>query len=70
MNPVAILQMVALLGGELKRLIVVGCEPSPDDPEEAGMELSAPVRTAVDEAVRVVEELIANFPAVQRLASS
>lgn len=65
MNPVAVLQMVAMLGGEVKRMIVVGCEPSPADPEEAGMELSAPVRAAVDEAVRAVEELIANSPAAQ-----
>jgi len=74
MNPVAVLQMVALLspeqakfarGGEGKRIVIVGCEPSSADPEEAGMELSAPVRAAVDEAVRVIEELIANFPTVQ-----
>ncbi len=65
MNPVAVLQMVAMLGGEVRRMVVVGCEPSSADPEEAVMELSAPVRAAVDEAVRVVEELIANFPAVQ-----
>ncbi len=65
MNPVAVLQMVALLGGRIKRMIVVGCEPSPADPEEAGMELSAPVRAAVDEAIRVIEELILKFPTAQ-----
>jgi hydrogenase maturation protease len=64
MNPVAVLQMVAALGGEVKRMRVVGCEPSPIDPEDAGMELSAPVRAAVDEAVRVVEQLIANVTTV------
>lgn len=73
MNPVAVLQMVAMLRDEAGApslrskggsLLVVGCEPSPADPEEAGMELSAPVRAAVDEAIRVIEELIVNFPAV------
>ncbi len=62
MNPVAVLQLVAALGGEVKRMIVVGCEPSAADPEEAGMELSAPVLAAVDEAIRAIEELVANFP--------
>ncbi len=78
MNPVATLRMVAMLGGEwgastradaacggLKRMIVVGCEPSPPDPEEAGMELSPPVSAAVDEAIRIVEQLSAKFLAVQ-----
>jgi hydrogenase maturation protease len=65
MNPVAVLQMVRMLGGEPRRMLLVGCEPSPGDPEEAGMELSAPVRSAVDEAIRVIEGLIANFPTAQ-----
>ena len=65
MNPVAVLQMVAMLGGEVKRILVVGCEPSVVDPEVAGMELSAPVLEAVDEAVRVIDELITDFPAIQ-----
>jgi hydrogenase maturation protease len=64
MNPVAVLQMVAMLGGQVKRMLVVGCEPSAADPEDAGMELSGPVRAAVDEAVNVIEQLIARFPAV------
>jgi hydrogenase maturation protease len=69
MNPAAVLQMVAMLGGEVKRMFVVGCEPSPGDPEEAGMELSAPVRTAVDEGIRAIEEIIANFPTVQTVGA-
>lgn len=64
MDPVAVLQMVAMLGGEVSRMLVVGCEPSSVDLDAAGMELSAPVRAAVDEAVRVVQELITTFPAV------
>lgn len=62
MNPVAVLQLVAALGGKVPPMRVVGCEPTPAD-EEGAMELSEPVRMAVDEAVRVVEELVANFTA-------
>lgn len=59
MNPVAVLQMVSALGGKVGRTLVVGCEPAILEPDEAGeMGLSAPARAAVDEAVRVVEELI------------
>jgi hydrogenase maturation protease len=62
MDPVAVLHLVHVLGGEVKRVVVVGCEPSPLDlsvaVEEAAMELSLPVRAAVDEAIRVIEGLI------------
>ena len=68
MNPVAALQMVTILGGEVKRMIIIGCEPSIADPEEAGMALSPPVLAAVDEAIRVIEQLIANFRPCRRPA--
>jgi hydrogenase maturation protease len=61
MNPVAVLQLVAALGGKMPRMLVVGCEPAETGDEGGGMELSEPVRAAVDEAVRVIEEQIANF---------
>jgi hydrogenase maturation protease len=81
MNPVAVLQMVAMLRGETGAstgvpslrsngsLLVVGCEPSPANPEEAGMELSAPVRAAVDEAIRVIEGLISRFQATSTVGA-
>ncbi len=60
MNPVAVLQLVGALGGEVGRLLVVGCEPETVEPSAEGkMGLSDPVNTAVDEAVRVIEGLIA-----------
>jgi len=55
MDPRAVLGMVGELGGEISRLLLVGCEPA--DIGE-GMGLSPPVAAAVDEAARVVEELI------------
>jgi hydrogenase maturation protease len=59
MNPVTVLQMVSALGGKVGRTLVVGCEPARVEPDESGeMDLSAPVKAAVDEAARMVEELI------------
>ncbi|HEX4086796.1 MAG TPA: hydrogenase maturation protease [Chthoniobacteraceae bacterium] len=56
MNPMTALQMVRALGGEVRRLYVVGCEPSILETEELG--LSAPVSAAVPGAVAMVESLV------------
>jgi hydrogenase maturation protease len=50
------------MGGQVKRLLVVGCEPEPlADADDMRMELSEPVRSAVDEAVTLVESLVAEI---------
>ena len=59
MNPMKVLQMVKSMGGQFKRILLVGCEPATFGPEEGQMGLSAPVEAAVDQAVIVVESLIA-----------
>jgi hydrogenase maturation protease len=59
MNPMKVLQMVKSMGGQFKRILLVGCEPGTFGPEEGQMGLSAPVEAAVDQAVIVVESLIA-----------
>jgi hydrogenase maturation protease len=62
MHPLKVLQMVKSMGGEVKRLLVVGCEPGtcgPDEPPQMG--LSEPVQAAVDEAVKVIESLVMEF---------
>jgi hydrogenase maturation protease len=56
MDPLAVLRMVAEMGGSVGRVVVVGCQPARLD---EGIGLSAPVAAAVDTAVRTVEELIA-----------
>jgi hydrogenase maturation protease len=61
MNPMKVLAMVKAMGGEFKRLLLVGCEPQTFGPEEGQMELSEPVSAAVDEAVKIVESLVANI---------
>jgi hydrogenase maturation protease len=59
MNPAAVLRLVGMLGGDLKRMLVVGCEPSAATGDlEDTMQLSEPVRAAVDEAITLVEALV------------
>lgn len=58
MNPMKVLGMVKSMGGEFKKILLVGCEPAAFGPEEGQMGLSEPVEAAVDEAVKVVESLV------------
>ncbi len=56
MDPVAVLAMAKALGGDMGRVLIVGCEPAEIE-ERIG--LSESVGGAVEEAVRVVRELVA-----------
>ena len=58
MNPLNVLRMATSIGGELKRVLVVGCVPATLGPEEGQMGLSEPVTAAVDEAVKLVDSLV------------
>ena len=61
MDPVQVLRLAQRLDGLPPRALVVGCEPSvvmSGDEFELVGELSDPVRAALDEAARVVEELL------------
>jgi hydrogenase maturation protease len=61
MNPVSVLQLVGKLGGKVGHMIVVGCEPETVDADMNGqIGLSYPVASAVDEAIRTIEKLIAH----------
>jgi hydrogenase maturation protease len=55
MQPDVVFGMLDLLGAEAGRVLLVGCEPASTEP---GMGLSAPVAAAVDEAVRIVHDLV------------
>ena len=62
LDPVRVLALVSALGGDVRRLLVVGCEPEPADEEDDFRDgLSPPVAAAVDEAVALVESLIARL---------
>ena len=58
MNPISVLRMATSMGGELKRVLVVGCVPATLGPEEGQMGLSEPVAAAVDEAVKLIDSLV------------
>ena len=55
MQPDVVFSMLDMLGADAGRILVVGCEPASID---EGIGLSAPVTAAVDEAVRIVLELV------------
>jgi hydrogenase maturation protease len=61
MNPMKVLAMVKSMGGEFKRILLVGCEPEMLAPDEEKMGLNEPVALAVDEAVKTVESLISKI---------
>ncbi len=59
LDPAKVLRLVASLGGQVGRLLVVGCEPEPSAGEDdMSMGLSAPVAAAVERAVPLIESLI------------
>jgi hydrogenase maturation protease len=58
MNPMKVLSMVKSMGGQFKKILLVGCEPATLGPEEGQMGLSAPVEAAVGPAAAVVESLV------------
>lgn len=58
LDPAKVLRLVRALGGQTGRILLVGCEPLST---EESMELSTLVQTAVDEAVALVESLIAKL---------
>lgn len=66
MNPLKVLAMVKSMGGEFKRIYLVGCEPAPLRSEDGHMGLSEPVEAAVGEAVEVVESLVRKILEEQR----
>jgi hydrogenase maturation protease len=61
MDPVAVLGLVRAFGSVPPRTLVVGCEPetrmAPDD-EDLVVQLSEPVRAALDPAIQLVKSLL------------
>jgi hydrogenase maturation protease len=62
MDPVKVIKFARALGAKPTRTFVVGCEPqvvvSGQDYEDMLMELSEPVRAAVEEAAKLIESLV------------
>lgn len=62
LDPVKVLRLAAAMGSTVQRVLLVGCEPGPPLPEDdmvVGM--SEPVQAAIDEAVVMVETLVARL---------
>ena len=58
MDPLRVLRSVKAMGGRLKRLLLVGCEPADLGGPEGRMGLTAPVSGAIEPAAVMVESLI------------
>jgi hydrogenase maturation protease len=63
MDPVKVMKLARALGANPTRTFVVGCEPQvvasgEEDYDDMLMELSEPVRAAVEEAAKLVESLV------------
>jgi hydrogenase maturation protease len=62
LDPTQVLRLVTSWGSQVERLLVVGCEPEICGGEENfSCEMSAPVRAAVDQAVVLIEQLVARL---------
>lgn len=65
MDPVKVLAFARTLGARPIRTLLVGCEPAPSgdsgDDMEMNMGLSKPVQAAVDEAVSMIDTLVAQL---------
>ena len=62
MHPAKVLRLVAAMGGRLRKILIVACEPTPFDPEtDMEMSLSAAVQAAIPEAITLIESLVARL---------
>ena len=65
MDPVKVIKLSRALGAKPTRTLVVGCEPQVvlggENYDEMLMELSEPVRAAVEEAAKLVESVVGEF---------
>jgi hydrogenase maturation protease len=58
MDPMNVIRLAKSMGGELKRILLVGCEPLTLGPEEGAMGLSEPVAAVIEEAANRIETLV------------
>jgi hydrogenase maturation protease len=61
MNPVKVLRLASSMSGPLERVLLVGCEPATLGPEEGQMGLSRKIEAVIDDAVKLVESLLAKI---------
>jgi hydrogenase maturation protease len=61
MHPLGVLRLARSMGAPLRHVLLVGCEPATLGPEQGHMGLSEPVEAALDQAVGVIESLVARL---------
>jgi hydrogenase maturation protease len=61
LDPLNVLRLARQMDGATKTVLVVGCEPQSLGGEDGHMGLSEPVEAAVDEAIQMIEALVARF---------
>jgi hydrogenase maturation protease len=61
LTPAAVMAWVRRVGGQLPKIVVVGCEPATID---ESMELSAPVRASIPGALDMVRRVVARLTGV------
>ncbi len=66
MDPVEVLRAAKEMGGALKRILLVGCEPADLGGEYGRMGLTQPVSEAIPYAAEIVEALIQKEQQVQQ----
>lgn len=65
LDPHKVLRLARSLGAPPTRVLLVGCEPRLPESDDFAMEMSEPVKAAVDEAIELVESLISQIRAEQ-----
>lgn len=64
MDPAKVLRLTGAMGGDLRRVLLIGCQPSAcESYEEMAGGLSEPVAAAVDKAVKLARSLAARVQA-------
>jgi hydrogenase maturation protease len=65
LDPRRMLTLARTLGGDLGRVLLVGCEPAAMESEDGTMELSESVKAAVPEAIRLLDSLLDEIRSAQ-----
>jgi hydrogenase maturation protease len=59
LDPAKVLHLARSMGGQVDRVLLVGCEPGPSPPDDDfPMEMSESVQHAVEEAIPLIESLV------------
>jgi hydrogenase maturation protease len=58
MNPMNVIRAAKAMGGPLKKILLLGCEPQTLGPDEGKIGLSEPVGLAVERAIPLIESIV------------